>query len=84
MKPKKPGEQPSGANTCHRARLSSSGTNLSYNDGAKSFGTPLGTCPVLASVYQRLALATKIHPRIHQLSHPDHVNPRACPPRLPC
>lgn len=47
MKPKKPGEQPSGASACHRARLSSSGTNLSCNDGAKSFGTPLGTYPVL-------------------------------------
>lgn len=48
MKPKKPGEHPSGASTCHKARLSSSGTNLSCNDGAKGFGTPLGTCPVLA------------------------------------
>lgn len=77
MKPKKPGEHPSGANTCHRARLSASGTNLSCNDGAKGFGTPLGICPVLASIYQRLTLATKIHPHTSSatwtMSTPEHA-----------
>lgn len=59
MKPKKPGEQPSGASTCQKARLNSSGTDLGCNDGAKGFGTPLGTCPVLATeIYPHTSSAT--------------------------